>query len=149
MPPNWFSRVFMESRSVAISNGVISNPTWIADFFEPDRVGGPLVDLHVHDLHWIQLLFGTPTSVDVVGRMRGQVAEYVHVLHRFQILEFAYRAVLGLLMHPGDPLLTGLNCISRTRYCSTSLRLCEWIGSDEFAYCDSFWRGDNTRVASL
>lgn len=86
---------------------VISNPTWIADFFEPDRVGGPLVDLHVHDLHWIQLLFGTPTSVDVVGRMRGQVAEYVHVLHRFSDPGVCVSSSSGVIDAPGRPFTHG------------------------------------------
>jgi predicted dehydrogenase len=30
---------------------VISDPLWLRDFYEPHRVGGPLVDLHVHDAH--------------------------------------------------------------------------------------------------
>lgn len=86
---------------------VISNPTWISDFFEPNRVGGPLVDLHVHDLHWIQLLFGTPTSVDVVGRMRGSVAEYVHVLHRFSDSGICVSSSSGVIDAPGRPFTHG------------------------------------------
>ena len=39
---------------------VISDPLWLKDFYDPHRVGGPLVDLHVHDAHFIRLLFGMP-----------------------------------------------------------------------------------------
>ncbi len=42
---------------------IISNPDWIPDFYESDRVGGPMVDLHVHDAHFIGLLLGKPRSV--------------------------------------------------------------------------------------
>ena len=42
----------------------------------PAKVGGPLVDLHVHDAHFIRLLFGMPTAVTSQGRLRGDVVEY-------------------------------------------------------------------------
>ncbi len=37
--------------------------------FNPKKVGGPLVDLHVHDAHFIRLLFGMPTAVTSQGRI--------------------------------------------------------------------------------
>lgn len=49
---------------------VISDPLWLKDFFDPEKVGGPLVDLHVHDAHFIRLLFGMPTAVTSQGRLR-------------------------------------------------------------------------------
>jgi predicted dehydrogenase len=55
---------------------VISDPTWLPDFYDPDKVGGPLLDLHVHDAHFIRLLFGMPSSVACRGRRRGKVVEY-------------------------------------------------------------------------
>jgi predicted dehydrogenase len=86
---------------------VISDPTWIPDFYDPDRVGGPLVDLHVHDLHWIQLLFGKPKSVEAVGRMRGKVAEYVHVLYRFDSPNVCVSSSSGVVDAPGRPFTHG------------------------------------------
>jgi predicted dehydrogenase len=82
---------------------VISDPTWIPDFYEPDKVGGPLVDLHVHDLHWIQLLFGNPTGFDVVGRNRGSVSKYVHVLYHFSNPAIAVASSSGVIDGPGRP----------------------------------------------
>jgi predicted dehydrogenase len=41
----------------------ISPPDWIPDFYDPASVGGPLIDLHVHDAHLIRLLFGMPKAV--------------------------------------------------------------------------------------
>jgi len=62
---------------------VISDPTWLKDFYDPARTGGPLMDLHVHDAHLIRLLFGVPAAVVSQGRMRGEVVEYVHTAFRF------------------------------------------------------------------
>jgi predicted dehydrogenase len=54
---------------------VISDPTWLPDFYNPATVGGPMLDLHVHDAHFIRLVCGMPKAVQTVGTMRGQVAE--------------------------------------------------------------------------
>jgi predicted dehydrogenase len=54
---------------------VISDPAWLPDFYNPAKVGGPMLDLHVHDAHFIRLLFGMPKAVHTVGTMRGEVAE--------------------------------------------------------------------------
>lgn len=63
---------------------VISDPLWLPDFFEMNRVGGPLVDLHVHDAHFIQMLFGMPTHVTSQGRLRGDTVEYCHSSFAFE-----------------------------------------------------------------
>jgi predicted dehydrogenase len=55
---------------------VISDPLWLKDFYDPQKVGGPMLDLHVHDAHFIRLLCGMPRAVFTSGRMRGEVAEY-------------------------------------------------------------------------
>jgi predicted dehydrogenase len=54
---------------------IISDPTWLRDFYNPATVGGPMLDLHVHDAHFIRLLFGMPKAVQTIGTMRGEVAE--------------------------------------------------------------------------
>lgn len=56
---------------------VISDPTWIKDFYNPATVGGPIVDLHIHDAHFIRVLCGMPEAVFASGRMRGDVVEFM------------------------------------------------------------------------
>lgn len=85
----------------------ITDPTWIPDFYNPSLVGGPLIDLHVHDLHWIQLLFGKPTNIDVVGRMRGDVAEYAHILYHFADPKVCVSSSSGIVYAPGRPFTHG------------------------------------------
>jgi predicted dehydrogenase len=55
----------------------ISDPAWLPDFYEPEKVGGPLVDLLIHDAHFLRLVCGMPRSVTSQGRMRGKVVEFV------------------------------------------------------------------------
>ena len=54
---------------------IISDPAWLPDFYDPRKVGGPMLDLHVHDAHFIRLVCGMPKAVQTVGTMRGEVVE--------------------------------------------------------------------------
>ncbi len=55
---------------------VISDPQWLTGFYDPNKIGGPMLDLHVHDAHLICLLFGRPREVISRGRVQGAVAKY-------------------------------------------------------------------------
>jgi predicted dehydrogenase len=54
---------------------IISDPAWLPDFYNPQKVGGPMLDLHVHDAHFIRLVCGMPKAVQTVGTMRGEVLD--------------------------------------------------------------------------
>jgi predicted dehydrogenase len=80
---------------------VISDPLWLKEFFDPDKVGGPLVDLHVHDAHFIRLLFGMPTAVTSQGRMRGDVVEYCVSQFQFADKSLVVSAASGVVNQQG------------------------------------------------
>lgn len=80
---------------------VISDPTWLTDFYDPDRVGGPILDLHVHDAHLIRLLFGMPTSVVSRGRKRGKTVEYCNTLFGFRDPALVVGAASGVIQQQG------------------------------------------------
>ena len=80
---------------------LISDPTWTKDFYDPEKVGGPLLDLHVHDAHFIRLLFGMPTAVTSQGRMRGDVVEYCNTQFQFEDKSLVVDATSGALMQQG------------------------------------------------
>jgi predicted dehydrogenase len=42
---------------------VISRPDWSADIGDASKTGGPAVDLHIHDTHFIGLIAGVPQRV--------------------------------------------------------------------------------------
>jgi predicted dehydrogenase len=80
---------------------VIAEPTWLPDFFDPRVAGGPMLDLHVHDAHFIRLLAGMPKSVFASGRMRGEVAEYFSSSFQFDDPTVQITATSGVTRQPG------------------------------------------------
>jgi predicted dehydrogenase len=86
---------------------VISDPLWLKDFWDPTKVGGPLVDLHVHDAHFIRLLFGMPTAVTSQGRIRGDVVEYCVSQFQFADPSLVVTSSSGVINQPGRPFTHG------------------------------------------
>ena len=46
---------------------VISRPDWSADIGDASKTGGPAIDLHIHDTHFIGLIAGVPERVSSSG----------------------------------------------------------------------------------
>src|SRR5207245_5023222 len=46
---------------------VISKPDWSSGIADADRSGGPAIDLHIHDTHYIGLVCGVPRAVQSRG----------------------------------------------------------------------------------
>ncbi len=82
---------------------MMSDPVWISNYYDPDAIGGPMLDLHVHDAHFIVLAFGQPHAVQSVGTMRGDVAERFTTLFRFDDPEVAVTATSGVIKQQGRP----------------------------------------------
>lgn len=60
----------------------ISPPDWIPDFYDPLRVGGPLLDLQVHDAHLIRMLFGMPVGATTASQLQEGIPQrYETILH--------------------------------------------------------------------
>ena len=102
---------------------VISDPLWLKDFYDPAKVGGPLVDLHVHDAHFIRLLFGMPTAVTSRGRMRGEVVEYCVSQFQFADESLVVSSSSGVINQQGRPFTHGfeLHCEKGTFYFSLAV----------------------------
>jgi predicted dehydrogenase len=64
---------------------IISPPDWIPNFYHPDEIGGPLIDLHVHDTHFVRLLFGMPRRVMCSAKLNspGGVVQFCQTLMEF------------------------------------------------------------------
>ncbi len=80
---------------------VISDPLWLKDFYDPQGCGGPLLDLHIHDAHFIRLLFGMPTFLTSQGRMRGDVVEYCNTMFEFDNPRLTVSATSGVINQQG------------------------------------------------
>jgi len=86
---------------------LISDPLWLKDFYDPDGCGGPMVDLHIHDAHFIRLLCGMPKAVHSVGRMRGEVAEFFTTQFLFDDPSLVVTATCGAINQQGRPFTHG------------------------------------------
>ena len=54
---------------------VIDDPAWLDGYWDAACVGGPMLDLHIHDAHFIRLAFGMPATVTTRGSLRSGLAE--------------------------------------------------------------------------
>lgn len=80
---------------------MISEPSWLKDFWNPKKVGGPLVDLHIHDAHFIRLACGMPSGLFSSGRMRGDVVEFASTQFLYPQENLAVTATSGVLGQQG------------------------------------------------
>ena len=86
---------------------VISDPVWLNNFYSMDTCGGPMLDLHIHDAHYIRLLFGMPKAVQSVGRLRGDVPEYFDTHFLFDDPNLVVTATSGTIQQQGRPFTHG------------------------------------------
>jgi predicted dehydrogenase len=86
---------------------IISEPAWLPDFFDPRRFGGPMLDLHVHDAHFIRLVCGLPRMVQTVGKMRGEVLERFSTQFLFHDPDLCVTAASGVIAQQGRPFTHG------------------------------------------
>jgi predicted dehydrogenase len=56
---------------------VIAKPDWSAAIGDADATGGPAVDLHIHDTHFIGLIAGVPQAVFSTGLAEGNSVNYL------------------------------------------------------------------------
>lgn len=56
---------------------LIAKPDWSAAIGDADATGGPAVDLHIHDTHFIGLIAGVPQEVFSTGLVEGNAVNYL------------------------------------------------------------------------
>ncbi len=76
-------------------------------FYDPAVIGGPMLDLHVHDAHFIRLACGMPRAVQCAGTMRGEVVERFHAQFRFEDPQLMVTAASGVIAQQGRPFTHG------------------------------------------
>ena len=86
---------------------VISNPTWLNNFWIADQVGGPMLDLHVHDAHFIRLVFGMPTTATTRGSHQSRLPKHWHSLFEFENSDVTVHAASGVIEQQGRTFLHG------------------------------------------
>lgn len=56
---------------------VISRPDWSAESADASKTGGPAIDLHIHDSHFIGLVAGVPQAVFSSGVVENDTVQYL------------------------------------------------------------------------
>jgi predicted dehydrogenase len=88
---------------------VISKPDWSSGIADADRSGGPAIDLHIHDTHFIGLLCGVPSSVHSRGVRAASAVVHLSTQYIYDDPDLAVSAVSGALTQSGRPFTHGFN----------------------------------------
>ena len=86
---------------------VISKPDWSAAIGDAAKTGGPAVDLHVHDTHFIGLLCGVPAHVFAVGTEDQGVVTYLTASYLYGPGGPCVTCSSGALAQKGRPFVHG------------------------------------------
>lgn len=62
---------------------VIAKPDWSAAIGDADATGGPAVDLHIHDTHFVGLIAGVPQAVSSSGVVNGASVDYLTTTYHY------------------------------------------------------------------
>ena len=81
---------------------IISKPSWSRDIADIEKSGGPGIDLHIHDTHFIQLLCGVPDAVFSQGRVAGgNFVDYLTTQYIYNDKELAVSCSSGAISQSG------------------------------------------------
>jgi predicted dehydrogenase len=86
---------------------VISRPDWSADIGDAAKTGGPAIDLHVHDTHFIGLACGVPKSVFSTGVVENGVVQHLTTAYDFGLNGPSVTCTSGALAMSGRPFVHG------------------------------------------
>jgi predicted dehydrogenase len=86
---------------------VIAKPDWSADIGDAAKTGGPAVDLHIHDTHFIGLVCGVPKQVFAVGTIVGDAVTYLTTSYLFGPGGPAVTCSSGAICMSGRPFVHG------------------------------------------
>jgi predicted dehydrogenase len=86
---------------------VIAKPDWSAAIGDADATGGPAVDLHIHDTHFIGLIAGVPRAVFSTGRVEGQAVNYLTTSYLYPSGGPAITCSSGAVSQSGRPFVHG------------------------------------------
>jgi len=87
---------------------VISRPDWSSAIGDAEKNGGPAIDLHIHDTHFVGLLCGVPTAVHSRGTRNGDTVNHLTTQYLYEGADGpAVSAVSGALVQKSRPFAHG------------------------------------------
>lgn len=85
----------------------ISPPNWSEAIASAASSGGPIVDLHIHDTHFIALACGRPEAVRSIGTFKGDALSYVSTQYLYGVGGPIVSATSGAISAPSRPFTHG------------------------------------------
>jgi predicted dehydrogenase len=93
---------------------VISRPDWSAAVGDVSQTGGPAIDLHIHDTHFIRLIAGMPRQVVATGRVEGEAVTHLNSLYLFGPGGPTVACASGALVQKGRAFVHGFEAYFET-----------------------------------
>jgi predicted dehydrogenase len=88
-------------------NRVIARPDWSSGIADADRSGGPAIDLHIHDTHFVGLVCGVPKAVHSRGVVERGAVVHLSTQYIYDDPNLSISAVSGALSQSGRPFTHG------------------------------------------
>jgi predicted dehydrogenase len=86
---------------------VIAKPDWSRGIADADRSGGPAIDLHIHDTHYLGLVCGVPRAVQSRGVIEGNAVVHLATQYLYANPGLTVSAISGALSQAGRPFTHG------------------------------------------
>jgi len=86
---------------------VISKPDWSAEIGDAAQTGGPAIDLHIHDTHFIGLVCGVPKRVFSSGVIENDAVQYLNTHYLYGAGGPAVSCSSGAVAQKGRPFVHG------------------------------------------
>jgi predicted dehydrogenase len=86
---------------------VIARPDWSSGIADSDRSGGPAIDLHIHDTHFVGLVCGVPKAVHSRGVVEQGAVAHLSTQYLYDDPNLTISAVSGALSQSGRPFAHG------------------------------------------
>jgi predicted dehydrogenase len=86
---------------------IISRPDWSAEIGDASKTGGPAIDLHIHDTHFIGLVCGVPARVMSSGVMENGAVQYLTTQYLYGKGAPSVSCSSGAVAQKGRPFVHG------------------------------------------
>jgi predicted dehydrogenase len=101
------SRRFGALRAAHLTR-IISKPDWSSGIADPNRSGGPAIDLHIHDTHFVGLVCGVPRAVQSRGVVEHDAVVHLSTQYIYDAPTPIVSCISGALSQAGRPFTHGL-----------------------------------------
>jgi predicted dehydrogenase len=86
---------------------VISRPDWSAEIADAGKTGGPAIDLHIHDTHFIGLVCGVPQAVFSSGIEENGAVQHLTTQYLYADKSKAVSCTSGAIAQKARPFVHG------------------------------------------